>query len=91
MEENNNLEIIEMEPETELMEYEDNSSLVSGLVGLGIGIAGTLLAKKGVKAVKKLWKKRKEKKAVEEDFEDDLDDCIEEDDFEDEEETSTEK
>lgn len=57
--------VMTMEPETEeLMEYEDNSNLVSGLIGLGIGVAGTLLAKKGVSAAKKLWQKRKDKKAA---------------------------
>ena len=68
MEEKNELQVIEMEPEVEIME-EDSSVLLAGLIGMGIGIAGTLFAKKGVGAVKKAWKKRKEKKAPEEDIE----------------------
>lgn len=79
----NKMELMEIEPElTEIEEYEDNSNLVSGLIGLGIGIAGTLLAKKGVGAVKNLWKKRKDKKAAESKIKEDCDDedlCDEED------------
>ena len=65
MEEKNELQVVDMEPEVEIME-EDNSTLVTGLIGIGIGIAGTLLAKKGVGAIKKAWKKRKVNKVAEE-------------------------
>lgn len=77
---------VTMEPETEeLVEYnDDNSNLVSGLIGVGIGVAGTLLVKKGVTAVKKLatmkWGNRKSKKSeknneeVEEEVDEDFDD-----------------
>ena len=79
----NKMELMKIEPEsTEIEEYEDNSNLVSGLIGLGIGVAGTLLAKKGVGAVKKLWKKRKDKKVAKSEIKEDYDDedlCDEED------------
>lgn len=84
MEEKNELQVVDMEPEVEIME-EDNSTLVTGLIGIGIGIAGTLLAKKGVGAIKKAWKKRKVKKVAEEeetfdddDFEEEIEDEPEE-------------
>ena len=83
MEEKNELQVVDMEPEVEIME-EDNSTLVTGLIGIGIGIAGTLLAKKGVGAIKKAWKKRKVKKVAEEetfdddDFEEEIEDKPEE-------------
>ena len=82
MEEKNELQVVDMEPEVEIME-EDSSTLVTGLIGIGIGIAGTLLAKKGVGAVKKAWKKRKTKKVAEEEI-------FDEDDFEEEVETEPE-
>lgn len=78
MEEKNELQVVDMEPEVEIME-EDNSTLVTGLIGIGIGIAGTLLAKKGVGAIKKAWKKRKVKKVTEEE------ETFDDDDFEEEE------
>ena len=81
MEEKNELQVVDMEPEVEIME-EDNSTLVTGLIGIGIGIAGTLLAKKGVGAIKKAWKKRKVKKVIEE--EETFDDDFEEEEIEDE-------
>lgn len=81
MEEKNELQVVDMEPEVEIME-EDNSTLVTGLIGIGIGIAGTLLAKKGVGAIKKAWKKRNVKKVAEEETFDD--DDFEEEEIEDE-------
>ena len=78
MEENRDLEVVEtVEPETsELMEYDECSNGLATLIGIGIGVTCTLLAKKGVHAVKKAWSKRKEKKSIVEDedfdeFEDD--------------------
>ena len=78
MEESRDLEVVEtVEPETsELMEYDECSNGFATLIGIGIGVTCTLLAKKGAHAVKKAWSKRKEKKSIVEDedfdeFEDD--------------------
>lgn len=92
MEEKNELQVVDMEPEVEIME-EDNSTLVTGLIGIGIGIAGTLLAKKGVGAIKKAWKKRKVKKVAEEEetFDDDFEEEIEDEPEEKEEPEKSEK
>ena len=92
MEEKNELQVVDMEPEVEIME-EDNSTLVTGLIGIGIGIAGTLLAKKGVGAIKKAWKKRKVNKVAEEEetFDDDFEEEIEDEPEEKEEPEKSEK
>ena len=92
MEEKNELQVVDMEPEVEIME-EDNRTLVTGLIGIGIGIAGTLLAKKGVGAIKKAWKKRKVKKVTEEEetFDDDFEEEIEDEPEEKEEPEKSEK
>ena len=59
MEENN--ELMTIEETNELEEYEEsscNSGLLNLAIGIGIGAAGTLLAKKGVSKFKS-WRKRK--------------------------------
>ena len=78
MEENN--ELMTIEENNELEEYEDsscNSGLLNIAIGIGIGAVGTLLAKKGVSKFKS-WRKRK-KEEIEKCDEDDIE-LFEEDD-----------
>ena len=59
MEENN--ELMTIEENNELEEYEEsscNSGRLNLAIGIGIGAAGTLLAKKGISKFKS-WRKRK--------------------------------
>ena len=63
------MELMEIE-NTEVYDgdYEDSgSNLAAGLIGLGIGVAGTLLAKTVVKRTKNLISKAKAKKAKKDD------------------------
>ena len=79
MEENN--ELMTIEENNELEEYEEsscNSGLLNLAIGIGIGAAGTLLAKKGVSKFKS-WRKRK--KEIAQCDEDDVE-LFEEDDVE---------
>ena len=80
MEENN--ELMTIEENNELEEYEEsscNSGLLNLAIGIGIGAAGTLLAKKGISKFKS-WRKRK-KEEIEKCDEDDVE-LFEEDDVE---------
>lgn len=81
MEENN--ELMTIEENNELEEYEEsscNSGLLNLAIGIGIGAAGTLLAKKGVSKFKS-WRKRKKEEIAQCD-EDDIELFEEEEDVE---------
>lgn len=88
MEENN--ELMTIEENNELEEYEEsscNSGLLNLAIGIGIGAAGTLLAKKGVSKFKS-WRKRKKEEIVQCDeddielFEEDVEVVVEDDETE---------
>lgn len=60
--ENNELNV-NVEENNELMEYEESSStVVSGLIGMGIGFGLALVGKKVVGGIKKAWANKKESK-----------------------------
>lgn len=85
------MELMEVETTPVEVDYEESGSgVIAGLIGLGIGVAGTLLAGKVVKGAKNIYRKAKAKKAEKQDIIDLEDEDFEEVDSEDSEEESEE-